>query len=121
MSRIFEDLKSIKPVLTDNMSAIRLIIKKQKPVYNLTQALLHHDIKESEIKDFTENLLKDIKIGYRFEHEILISAIAMAMEDINSKFADEYLESLASIKMTEMRFVSRFAEECLKHRIHNYD
>lgn len=84
-------------------------------------AMLRYSIRsgavgEEDIREFVAEVLNVFDPGVRYEEDIAVCAVAVALEDHYSLFAEEYLIDLASVRSRELSFASRIAAECLKHR-----
>jgi len=73
-------------------------------------------IGEEDIHEFIAEILHNFAPGVRYAEDIAVCALAVALEDHYSRFAEEYLIDLASVRSRELSFASRIAAECLKHR-----
>lgn len=97
-------------------SAIRRQLLRTEEVRRIRGALNQGALRESDLRGFVSTLMRDLRAGERFEHEMAVAAIAVALERRPTAFAEEYLRDLARVKLAEMCLCSRVAQECLKHR-----
>lgn len=90
------------------------VLKTKPEVLQLREAYLKGEITDIQIRQFVNNLLKDFKTGFQFEHNMAVMAIAVALENIDTPFAKEYIKDLAALEISEMimpRYVARLCQE----------
>jgi hypothetical protein len=97
-------------------SAIRRLLARTPEVHELQQALQEEAITEDAIESFVAALLKDLRPGSRFAHDLVLAAIAVALENRQTAFADRYLQDLANLRLAEMSSSIRVADEVIQHR-----
>ena len=73
-------------------------------------------ITEAAVRLFAERLLKDLQRGVLFPHDLTLAALAVALAERYTPFADEYLHGLAGLQAAEMPFATRVAREVLAQR-----
>jgi hypothetical protein len=71
---------------------------------------------ENTASSFVNDMLRNLKKGERFPHESALAGLAVAIEDRYTPFADHYLKSLASLKLSEMVLSIGVARLCLEIR-----
>lgn len=96
--------------------ALYRALNRSPQVAAIRQALASGQLTEDAIRRFSDNLTGSIKVGSPFEHDVAIAAIAVALQDRATTFADDYLRALANLKLAEMPMSIRVARECLKKR-----
>ncbi len=73
-------------------------------VIALRDALGTGEISESEIREFTDALLKDFRPGELFEHDLVLAALAVTLsKNWNTPFAEEFVIDLAKLRNIELR------------------
>lgn len=79
-------------------------LTRQKMVTLVKSALAGGTLTERHVREFSNELLGSFRRGERFPlaYEIALAAIAVAMEDRHTEFAEEYLLDLARLKIVEM-------------------
>jgi hypothetical protein len=92
------------------------MLQKAPEVLRLRESLGQGAISDLTIRKFVAKLMQDLRQGERFRHEVVLAAIAVALESWGGGFADEYLNQLAALKVGEMSMSIRVAGECLKRR-----
>jgi hypothetical protein len=96
--------------------SVRRFLARSRVVADIRKALRDGTLTERDLRHFVTFLMHDLRAGERFEHEMAVAAIAVALERRATAFAEEYLGELARVKVAEMCLCSRVARECLKHR-----
>jgi hypothetical protein len=93
--------------------ALRRALRRRQEVQEIVAALTAKVIAEESLREFTNGLLRDLKPGEKFPHELAVSALAVALEGRPTAFADEFLHDLANLHLAEMSMSIRVARECL--------
>lgn len=92
-------------------------LAETRAVVALRDALGTGEISESEIREFTNTLLKDFRPGELFEHDLVLAALATTLsKHWNTPFAEEFIIDLAKLNSPEFRrstAVARIAAEKL--------
>jgi hypothetical protein len=94
--------------------SLRRCLLRSERVRRLREALISGSIEEDGIRRFIATLLADFKRGEAFEHEIALAAIAVVIENRNSKLAEDYLIDLARTKVVELATCRRVAALCAR-------
>ena len=96
--------------------ALRQFFAGREEVQALGAALSCDSITETSIRLFSERLLKDLQRGVLFPHDLTLAALAVALAERYTPFADEYLRGLAGLQAAEMPLSTRVAREVLTRR-----
>lgn len=97
--------------------SLRRFFHQAKEVAAIKEALRQEAITESTLRGFVSSVLRDLRCGERFPHQLAIAAIAVVLETRPTTFADEFLHDLSRLGLAEMSMCIRVARECLKHRV----
>jgi hypothetical protein len=97
--------------------SLRSFLHRSKEVAALKEALRQEAITDGTLRRFVSSLLRDLRCGERFPHQLAIAAIAVILETRTTSFADEFLHDLSRLRLAEMSMCIRVARECLKHRV----
>jgi hypothetical protein len=98
-------------------NALRRFLLRRPEIADIRNGLRDGAITEATIRDFVATLMKDFQPGKRFENELALAALAVALEKRPTDFAEEFLLDLAKLKLAEIPLCIRVARECLKQRI----
>ena len=119
--KLFEALTSDAFVLSAGListpEALRRFLLRSEMVNDIRESLRRGSITEDSIREFVSSLMKGFHVGSRFEHEMALAALAVALERRPTDFAEEFLLDLAKLKLAEMPLCVRVARECLKNRM----
>jgi hypothetical protein len=96
--------------------ALRRVLSRAPEVASLQRALKQQAISEETLRQFVSWLLRDLRLGERFPHDLAIAALAVVLERRATDFAEEFLRDLSRLKLAEMSISIRVARECLKVR-----
>ena len=120
-AKVLEDLTSedlaVRLAFLSTPSALRACLQKTAEVAELTRELRLGAITEDGIKSFMSGLLEDLRIGERFQQEMAVAALAVALETRPTDFAEQFLRNLSGLRLAEMGAAARVARECLKRRV----
>jgi len=94
---------------------LRRAIYKSDRVAVLRRAISCGSITETDIRQFTERLMKDFSRGEKFPHELALAALAIALENRRTEFAEEYLLDLARLNIVEMSLAPGVARDSVRH------
>lgn len=95
--------------------ALRRSLLRNERVANLRKALQEGRVSEPTVQRFVARLMSDFRRGIQFPHELALSAIAVALQDRKTRFAEDYLLDLARLqKFSEMDIAPRIAGICLQ-------
>ncbi len=97
--------------------SLRSFLHRSKEVAALKEALSQWAITDSTLRRFVSSLLRELRCGERFPHQLAIAAIAVALETRPTSFADEFLHDLSRLGLAEMSLCIRVARECLMQRV----
>jgi hypothetical protein len=97
--------------------ALRQQLRAMKEVQRLRTVLESGDLSEETLRDFVSSLMRELRQGERFPHELALAALAVVLESRPTAFAEEFLHGLARLQLAEMVHAPRVAVECLKHRV----
>jgi hypothetical protein len=117
LSRLMTDDFQVPILFAPSPLASHRMLEKAPEVARLRKAIEEAAVSETEIRNFVSGALKDLKKDERFPHEVVLAAIAVALESSGSAFADEYLRELANLNASEMSLGIRVARECLQRRM----
>ncbi len=96
--------------------AVYRALKRSRVVGDISNALKTGQLTEDVIGEFVSGLMNDLRENEPFQHDLAMAAIAVALEDRASDFAEAYLQSLAALQIAQMPMSSRVARECLRKR-----
>jgi hypothetical protein len=118
---VLEQLKSeefaVSAAFLSTPASLRRFLARSGEVAAIRQALREGAIAEDSIRQFVSSLLQDFRRGERFQHELAVSALAVALEARATGFAEEFLRDLSRLRLAEMSLCSLVASECLKDRV----
>jgi len=120
---VLENLKSDELAVAvgfiDTPDVLRKALLRTKEVSAVRDALRQEAITDDAVRRFVHLLLRDLRPGERFAHELAVAALAVALERWATEFADEFLDDLSRLRLAEMSTCIRVARECSKNRVHN--
>lgn len=96
---------------------LRQVLQKSEDVRKLRSLILYGEINEFHLRSHIGRLLAEFQVGHTFRHDLALAALAVAVEQWNHPFSEEYLIDLARIERPEFPASSRIARECLKARL----
>jgi hypothetical protein len=96
--------------------AVRRFLRTADEVSAIRKALRNGAISEDTLREFVSTLMRDLRHGERFPHELSLAALAVVVETHPTNFAEEFLHDLARLQCAEMSLCIRVARECAKHR-----
>jgi hypothetical protein len=96
--------------------ALRRALGATEEVRDVIEALTDGALPESSIETFLSSLLGDLRKGERFPHDLALAALAVALEDRPTAFAEGYLRDLSRLRLAEMSVSVGAAQACLHHR-----
>ncbi len=115
--RLTSDEFALSTASISTPEALRRLLLRSQIVHDIRESLRQGSITEDSIREFVSSLMKGFHVGARFEHEMALAALAVALERRPTDFAEEFLLDLAKLKLAEMPLCIRVARECLKHRM----
>jgi len=98
-------------------SSLRRFLQRSPEVAAIKEGLRQEAITENTLRNFVSSLLQDLRRGERFPHQLAVAAIAVALEDRATEFADGFLHDLSRLELAEMSACIRVARDCLKDRV----
>ncbi len=117
---LLENLKSEEFLLEMGFllppAALRHRLQSMRQVRELQEAIAQGAIPEQAVREFVGSLTGSLRRGERFPHDLALAALAVALENRTTPFAEEYLRDLAGLKVAEMSVSRRVARECLDRR-----
>lgn len=96
--------------------ALRTFLQQRPELIDLRRAINSGEVTPDDITAFVEELLLTFCRGEHFADEITLAAVAVAIRNDPRPFAEEYLEDLAKLKITELPLAPRVARICLDRR-----
>ena len=96
--------------------AIRYILVRTKEHKQLRDAYWDGHLSEAELRRYIQNLLGEFVSGEKFPYDMTLSLIAVVLETLYTRFADEYLSTLANLELSEMPLSIRVAKFCVQKR-----
>ncbi len=114
--RLTSDEFVISAGLVSTPEALRRFLLRSQMVSDIQELLRAGTITEDSIREFVSSLMTQFRVGTRFEHEMALAALAVAIERRSTRFAEGFLSDLAKLKLAEMPLCIRVARECLRHR-----
>ena len=96
--------------------ALRCRLLATKEVAEVIAALVGGTLTEETIRSFVSPLMKDLRPGHIFPHDLALAALAVVLETQTTEFAQEYLHDLAGLELAEMSTSIRIAKQCLLQR-----
>lgn len=94
-----------------NPRAVHRALQRSEDVKKLRSALGSGEVTERSLREFCADLLRDLKYGSRFPHEFAIAAMAVAIENWPTPFADEFITDLGKLELRELPIAIRVARE----------
>jgi hypothetical protein len=119
LEKLKSDELSVAVGFVDTPEVLRKALLRTKEVSDVREALRQGAISDDTVRRFVHVLLRDLRLGERFAHELAIAALAVAIERWATKFADEFLGDLSRLRLAEMSTCIRVARECSKNRVQN--
>lgn len=120
-SRLLEELKAadfqVDLAFVATPSALRRLLELSSRVHRIRAALASGELTEDMIRHFVNTLMRDLQRGQPFEHDLVIAALAVALERRGTPFAEEFLQDLSRLEASEMAMSIRVARECLRVRV----
>lgn len=97
-------------------AALRLVLGKSVGVQDLTKAIRRGEVSTKVLRSFVSRLASEFKAGEHLRGDLALAALTVAVESHRTKFADEFIKSLANLHVAELPVCTRIARECLKYR-----
>jgi len=110
-----EDLdREIGAVLQPKL--LRKRLRTNDRVREVQRALNSGEVVDGEVGEFVSSLVKQFRPGTRFEFDLPLAGLAVALETRGTNFAGDYLANLAKLRLAELPWAPRLAALCLEHR-----
>jgi hypothetical protein len=97
-------------------SAIRTLLARSKPVHAVRTAFAQGEIGKETIHAYIQALLDGFRRGERFEYELELAALCVALEAFHAPFIDKLLANVADLAVAEFAGCSRVVRECIRAR-----
>jgi len=88
------------------------VLQKSSFVQDINNALKSGEITESDIREFAASI--SVKRGELSIDDLPLAAVAVALKDIETDFAHEYINDLAALNVSEIVLSRYVAREVLK-------
>ncbi len=98
-------------------AAFRRALQRHPDVIRLSTAVRLGQVSEMMIREFTARLSSQFQEGNLLPGDIAISSLAVALESIQTDFAEEFLCNLARLQMRELATPIRVAQICWSMRV----
>jgi hypothetical protein len=96
--------------------ALHARLANMQEVQELQVELAQGSLGDEDIATFVSGLTSSFRPGERFDRELTLAALAVALERRGTEFAKEYLDLLACLPLREVRTAARIAAECRRRR-----
>jgi len=88
------------------------VLQKSSFVQDINNALKSGEITESDIREFAASIR--VERGKKSIDDLAVAAVAVALKDIETDFAHEYINDLAALNVSEIVLSRYVAREVLK-------
>lgn len=95
-------------------SPMRRVLQRSSFVQDINNALKSGEITESDIREFAASIR--IEPGKKSIDDEAVAAVAVALEDIETDFANEYINDLAALKLSEIVLATHIARDILRQK-----
>ena len=96
--------------------AIRYILVRTEECKQLRDAYCSGNLSEVELRRYIQSLLGKFVSDEKFSYDMTLSLVAVALEPLYTRFAEEYLSTLANLELSEMPLSIRVAKFCVQKR-----
>ena len=117
LERLKSDEFAAEALFLSTASALRRFLAGRDVVAAIREALRQGAITDDTLRGFVSVLMRDLRYGERFPHELPLAAVAVALELRSTDFAEEFLYDLAALRLSEMSLCIRVARECVRQRM----
>ena len=117
LERLKSDEFAAEALFVSTASALRRFLAGRDEVAAIREGLRQGAIGDDTIRSFVSVLMRDLRYGERFPHELPLAALAVALELRSTDFADEFLHDLSALRLSEMSICIRVARECVRQRM----
>lgn len=114
--RLTSDSFALSAGFISTPEALRRFLLRSQEVHDIRMALRQGAITEDTIREFVSSLMATFYAGRRFEHEMALAALAVALERRPTDFAEEFLHDLSRLKPAELCLCLRVARVCIRER-----
>lgn len=96
--------------------ALYSFFRKRTETVRVKDALRRGVLSNNAIRRFIEVLMADLQKGVLFQHDRTLAALAVALEDVRTKWAETFFRELSTLNAAEIPFARRVAVEVLRFR-----
>lgn len=104
------------PLFVGSSTALRSALQSHAVVSQLRADLISGALVHADIDNFVSRAMRNLSVGVRLEEDMALAALAVALEREASDFANEYIEELSRLRLSEMPNSIAVAELCRKSR-----
>jgi hypothetical protein len=102
LSRLGSDDVHDSIVCYSSPAAIRRLLSRRREVIDLRAALQNGSLTDDELRRHVVELMHGFRPGQRFDGDVELAALAVAIERRSTDFAEEFFHDLASLKLREL-------------------
>ncbi len=95
---------------------LRAMLRARPEVVDLRRELTSGALTPSHVQTFVGELLSQLQRGRKLTEEVVLAAIAVAMETLPGSFAHSYLSDLAGLEIQEIPLAPGVARHALDRR-----
>lgn len=95
---------------------LRALLRDRPEVVAVRRALMAGELTTGEVAAFVRATLRRLSPGKKLTEEVAVAAVAVALESLPGKFAVEFLENLAALRVQELPLAPRVAALALARR-----
>jgi len=95
-------------------SSMRHVLQGSSFVQDINNAVKSGEITESDIREFATSI--NVKRGELCSDDLALAALAVALEDVETDFAHEYINDLAALNICEISTGKYVAREILRQK-----
>ena len=110
-----DELYACAELIVDS-EALRSILERTEELRSLRSSIYSGSITENDLRSVVSSVLFHLQPGEFLDGNVLLAMIAIALEPIQSPFANEYIHDLSSLKLAEMRMCIGVAKVCKARR-----
>lgn len=115
MNRVLENLLSedyaIRVGFILPPGAMRLVLQRHSEQTAVTAAIRRGELTEVELREFVARCLAQFKPGALLPGDLALATLAVSLERIQTKYAEEFLTTLGKLHLQEMPLSSRITRE----------
>lgn len=105
-----------KALCISTAEGLRTFLGSRPEVLEVRRAFKAEAIHADDIRSFVDDMFVDFARGSRFHGEVVIAAIAVAVETLPVRFAQSFLEDLARVRISELPLAPRVARLSIQER-----